>query len=65
MEDCECTYAKETLGTKPSETKLLGLGWNNKEDTLSVALPKQKVEMTKRIVLRTMAQSAHRKSNLP
>ncbi|XP_028405809.1 uncharacterized protein LOC114528390 [Dendronephthya gigantea] len=56
VEDGESTFAKETLGTKPSETKLLGLGWNKKEDTLSVSLPKQKVEMTKRIVLQTMAR---------
>ena len=25
VEDCECTYAKESLGTKPSKIKLLGL----------------------------------------
>ena len=57
VEDGESTYAKETLGTKPSETKLLGLGWNKRDDTLSVALPKYTAaEMTKRAVLRTMAQ---------
>lgn len=33
VEDGECTNAKETLGTK-----LLGLGWIKKKDTLSVAL---------------------------
>ncbi|CAB4021136.1 Hypothetical predicted protein, partial [Paramuricea clavata] len=48
--------AKEILRTKPSDTKLLGLGWNKKEDTLFVSLPKQNVEMTKRTVLQTMAK---------
>ena len=43
VEDGESTYAKETLGTKPLETKLLGLGWNKKRDTLSVSLSKPKV----------------------
>jgi hypothetical protein len=56
VEDGESTYAKETLGTTPSDTKLLGLGWNKKEDTLFVSLPKQNVEMTKRTVLQTMAK---------
>ncbi|XP_028404087.1 uncharacterized protein LOC114526759 [Dendronephthya gigantea] len=40
VENGESTFAKEILGTKPSKTKLLGLGWNKKEDTLSVSLPK-------------------------
>jgi hypothetical protein len=56
VEDGESTYAKETLGTKPSDTKLLGLGWNKKEDTLFVSLPKHNVEITKRTVLQTMAK---------
>ena len=33
-EDGETTYAKESLGTTPLETKFLGLGWNKSEDTL-------------------------------
>ena len=55
-EDGETTYAKESLGTTPSETKLLGLGWNKSEDTLSVTFPPNENEVTKRIVLRTMAR---------
>ena len=55
-EDGETTYAKESLGTTPSETKLLGLGWNKSEDTLSVTFPPNENEVTKRIVLRTMAK---------
>ena len=56
MDDGESTYAKETLGTKPLETKLLGLGWNKKRDTLSVSLSKPKVEMTKQTVLQTIVK---------
>ncbi|CAB4031455.1 Hypothetical predicted protein, partial [Paramuricea clavata] len=54
--DGETTYAKESLGTTPSETKFLGLGWNKSEDTLSVTFPPNENEITKRIVLRTMAK---------
>ena len=54
--DEETTYAKESLGTKPSETRLLGLGWNKSEDTLSVTFPPSQTEVTKRVVLRTMAK---------
>ena len=54
--DGESTYAKDTLGTKCSETELLGLVWNKHEDTLSISLPKQKVQMTKRTVLQRMAK---------
>ena len=32
--DDEPTFAKESLGTKPSETKLLGIGWNKANDNL-------------------------------
>ena len=32
------TYAKEQLGVKPNEAKLLGFPWNKKEDTLVVTL---------------------------
>ena len=56
LKDGETTYAKESLGTKPSETKLLGLGWQKDEDTLSVAFPQPEDETTKRGVLRTLAK---------
>ncbi len=55
-EDGETTYAKESLGTTPSETKLLGLSWNKLDDTLSVTFPPHENEVTKRVVLRTMAR---------
>jgi hypothetical protein len=55
-EDGETAYAKESLGITPSETKLLALGWNKSEDTLSVTFPPNENEVTKRVVLRTMAK---------
>ena len=54
--DEESTHAKESLVTKPSEPKLLGLGWNKSEDTLSVTFPPSQTEVTKRVALRTMAK---------
>ncbi|XP_028394878.1 uncharacterized protein LOC114519022 [Dendronephthya gigantea] len=56
QDDGETTYAKESLGTTPSETKLLGLGWNKAEDTLIVTFPQHENEVTKRVVLRTTAR---------
>ena len=52
------TYAKETLGTKPMESKLLGLYWNKSNDTLAVNFEdcKKMHELTKRGVLRAMAK---------
>ena len=43
------TYAKEQLGIKPNEAKLLGLPWNKEEDTLAVTFTKilQKPEREK------------------
>ena len=60
VDDGEATYAKETLGTKPSDTKLLGLGWNKKEDTLLVSLTKEKIEVTKLGHLRSEAWMGRR-----
>ena len=52
------TYAKETLGTAPTETKMLGLSWNKTKDTLEVRFKacKSAKEMTKREMLRAMAK---------
>ena len=35
------TYAKQQLGVKLNETKMLGLPWNNDEDTLAVEIPSE------------------------
>ena len=56
----DSTYAKESFGTKPHETKLLGVSWNKREDTISVTFPIARIEnelseSTKREVLRIIA----------
>ena len=52
----ELSYAKQQLGTSSSETKLLGLPWNKKRDTLAVAFPRDAAEATKREVLSKVAR---------
>jgi hypothetical protein len=52
----EETFAKQQLG-KPdgADLGLLGLGWNKKCDEINVSFPEEKVEKTKRGVLRKLA----------
>ena len=45
-----------TCWTSSSETKLLGLPWNKKRDTLAVAFPRDAAEATKREVLAKVAR---------
>ena len=47
------TYAKEQLGVKPNEAKLLGLPWNKREDTLAVSFKGDSAGTTKREALRS------------
>ena len=49
------TFAKEQLGVKNNETKLLGLKWNKSLDTLKVTFPEIIAEKTKRGILRHLA----------
>lgn len=49
------SYAKEQLGVKPGETKMLGLPWNKAEDTIAVTFPEAPPEVTKREMLRFLA----------
>ena len=49
------TFAKEQLGVKDDETKLLGLKWNKSQDTLKVTFPEITAENTKRGILRYLA----------
>ena len=51
--DSDSTYAKQKFGEGEEEGKLLGLGWNKTEDTLSVNIPERNIagEHTKRTVL--------------
>ena len=53
--DLEESFAKQQLGTKESETKLLGVGWNKQDDTLLVSFGSKDHEVTKRGVLQKLA----------
>ena len=49
------TYAKQQLGVKLNETKMLGLPWKRDEDTLAVEIPSEVKKLTKRIILQKLA----------
>ena len=51
----ELNYAKESLGTKTSESKILGLVWDKHKDTYNIEIPKESLRLTKRNVLKTLA----------
>jgi hypothetical protein len=51
-DDEKQSYAKDQLGVKAGETKLLGLPWNKNNDTISVTFPQPIAETTKREMLR-------------
>eukprot|EP00112_Aurelia_sp_Birch-Aquarium-sp1_P016884 Seg3862.2 transcript_id=Seg3862.2/GoldUCD/mRNA.D3Y31 product="hypothetical protein" protein_id=Seg3862.2/GoldUCD/D3Y31 len=53
--DADQSYAKEQLGVRANETKMLGLAWNKGEYSLEVAFPAKQAELTKRGVLRNLA----------
>ena len=52
----DLTFAKEQLGARSSETKLLGLSWDKVGDTLSVSFPKDQAPLTKRGILSKLAK---------
>ena len=49
------SYAKQQLGVRSDETKLLGLPWNRSNDTLAVGFPTKPAETTRREILRFLA----------
>ncbi|XP_028413930.1 uncharacterized protein LOC114536783 [Dendronephthya gigantea] len=52
----ETTFAKQQLGTKGTETKILGMGWNKAQDRLSVVVNKERdAASTKREALSQVA----------
>ena len=55
--DGEESFAKQQLGplARGVESKLLGLPWNKREDTLSVIFPGKSSDMTKRGILSALA----------
>ena len=54
-EDRKQSYAKEQLGVKPGQTKMLGLPWDKTKDTVAVTFPKAPLEVTKREMSRFLA----------
>ena len=54
--DTEQSYAKQELGTCAAESKLLGVSWSKKNDTIRVELPSQPSPPTKRGVLGQLAR---------
>ena len=51
----ELNFAKEHLGTKANETKILGLNWDKQRDTFRVEIPTESQRLTKRNILKTLA----------
>lgn len=49
------SYAKQQLGVKKGETKMLGLPWNKREDLIAVTFPEEPVDVTKRGILLFLA----------
>ena len=52
----ESSYAKQQLGAKQGETKLLGMPWNKEEDTIAVTFPSPLEQPTKRDLLGSLAR---------
>ena len=52
----ESSYAKQQLGEKPGETKLLGMPWEKEKDTIAVVFPTQPLEPIKRELLGSLAR---------
>ena len=53
--DEQQSYVKQQLGVKEGESKILGLPWNKREDTIAVTFPEKPVDNTKRGMLRFLA----------
>ena len=51
------TYAKQQLGVKQGETKLLGLTWDKVQDNIQVSIPNDPAACTKRGILGKMARN--------
>ena len=51
----ELNFAKEHLGTKANETKILDLNWDKQRDTFRVEIPTESQRLTKRNILKSLA----------
>ena len=49
------TFAKQQLGMKLNETKMLGLAWKKNRDLLAVEIPSEIKKLTKRTVIQKLA----------
>ena len=54
--ELEESYAKQQLGTKKGESKLLGVPWDKKKDQIEVSFPVAAAEPTKRGILGKIAK---------
>ena len=52
----DSTYAKQQLGAKANESKILGLPWNKAKDILKVVYPRIHADATKRSILASLAK---------
>ena len=57
--ECESTYAKEQLGDKEVESKILGLSWDKENDNLHVKIPQIESETTTKRKLLTFLASIY------
>ena len=51
----ELNFAKQHLGVKPKETKILGLLWDKREDSFIIQVPNINENVSKGIILSTLA----------
>ena len=51
----EQTYAKQQLGVKSGETKMLGIKWDKKKDKFNIEIPPPIQKITKRNILQKLA----------
>ena len=52
----DSTYAKQQLGAKANESKILGLPWNKAKEILKVVYPQIHADATKRSILASLAK---------
>ena len=55
LNENELNFAKQHLGTKPKEIKILGLLWHKREDFFIIQVPNVDKNATKRNILSTLA----------
>ena len=56
LQEVRQSYAKDQMGVKKGETKLLGVPWNKSKDTIEVNFPAMTTKTTKREILGKLAK---------